>query len=369
MSEAARVLIVDDSRIFRGAIEEAVRGQDGLAVAGSVFSGQKALDFIREHPPDIVTLDVEMPGMNGLETLQAIQEINRTRTPATQIGVLMVSAFTKRGAEVTVQALQAGAFDFVTTPSGASSEACQAALREDLLPKIHAFLTRRNQIASRTINWNIGAKAPRPRPTGTSGVRATRTSGVVLIGASTGGPQALSKLLPDLTSRIDAPVLIVQHMPAGFTQSLANSLARVCSWPVVEAQDNDTIVARTIYIAPGGRHMVVRSSSAGQRLTGLTDQPPESGCRPSASVLFRSAAAIYGPDAVAVVLTGMGNDGTAGLGPLKRAGGSVIVQDEESSVVWGMPGSVVAANLADLVVPLDAIGAEVEAATVRRGRS
>jgi two-component system chemotaxis response regulator CheB len=369
MSEAARVLIVDDSRIFRGAIEEVVRGQGDLAVAGSVFSGAKALEFIRQHPPDVITLDVEMPGMNGLETLEAIQEFNRGRTPATQIGVLMVSAFTKRGAEVTVQALQAGAFDVVAKPSGGSSEACLAALREDLLPKIRAFLARRRQIAARTINWKVSSQPARPKPELSPVTRSTRSAGVVLIGASTGGPQALSKLLPELASRINSPILVVQHMPPGFTHSLAVDLSRRCPWPVCEAEDNQVIAPGTIYIAPGGKHLLLRSGLAGRRMVGLNEQPPESGCRPSASVLFRSAAAILGSEAVAVVLTGMGNDGTAGLGPLKRAGGTVIVQDEESSVVWGMPGSVVAANLADIVAPLENIASEVEAAVARRGRS
>ncbi len=281
----------------------------------------------------------------------------------------MVSAFTKRGAEVTVQALQAGAFDVVAKPSGGSSDACIAALRDDLLPKIRAFLTRRRQIAARTINWNLSPKPARPKPELSQLAPTARSSAVVLIGASTGGPQALSRLLPDLTARINTPILVVQHMPPGFTHSLAIDLSRRCPWPVCEAEDNQIIVPGTIYIAPGGKHLVLRSGLAGRRMVGLNEQPPESGCRPSASVLFRSAAAILGSEAVAVVLTGMGNDGTAGLGPLKRAGGSVIVQDEESSVVWGMPGSVVSANLADVISPLDSIGAEVQVAVARRGKS
>lgn len=381
MSEAARVLIVDDSRIYRAAIEQVLSGQEDLAVAGSVFSGAKALECIRQHPPDVVTLDVEMPGMNGLEVLQAIQEINRGRTPATEIGVLMVSAYTRRGADVSMQALQAGAFDVVAKPSEATPAESLAALSADLLPKIRAFLSRRKRIASRTINWNVGTPTPRAagdsstklpgaaRESSASSLRAPRTRGAVLIAASTGGPQALARLLPDLTARTLVPILVVQHMPAGFTRSLAESLARVCSWPVVEAADNQPILPGNVLIAPGGKHLVVRLGPGGQKLAGLTEQPPESGCRPSASVLFRSAAAIYGADAVGVVLTGMGNDGTAGLSPLKRAGASVIAQDEDSSVVWGMPGSAVAANLVDVVAPLERVASEIASALAKQGRT
>lgn len=367
MSEAARILIVDDSRIFRAALEDALRGQDDLAVAGSVFSGQKALEFLHQHPPDVVTLDVEMPGMNGLETLEAIQQFNRSRSVADEVGVLMVSAFTKRGAEVTVQALQAGAFDFVTKPSGASAEASLAALRQDLLPKIRAFLARRRRTTSRSIDWNLAPRAI-SAPAALSPAASARRVRAVLVAASTGGPKALATLLPELTARVDAPIVVVQHMPAGFTQSLAENLSRRCPWPVIEAEDGQSIAQRTIYIAPGGKHLVLRSNSAGQLLVALNEQPPESGCRPSANVLFRSAAALLGSEAVAVVLTGMGNDGTAGLGALKRAGGYVVAQDEESSVVWGMPGSAVAAKVTDVVVPLNAIAATIETIAIRRGR-
>lgn len=368
MNEAARILIVDDSRTFRAVIEEVIRDQDDLTVAGSVFSGQKALEFIRSQAPDAVTLDVDMPGMNGLETLAAIQQYNKSLPAGSEIGVLMVSAFTKRGAEVTVQALQAGAFDFVTKPSGASSEASSAALRDDLVPKIRAFLARRRRpTAGSKINRDRGLV---PTVSGRDRLVATpRVLRAVLIGASTGGPKALAALLPDLARRVEAPILVVQHMPAGFTRSLADNLARQCPWPVVEVEDGQAIEARSIYIAPGGKHLVLRSAALGKLSAGLNEQPPESGCRPSASVLFRSAAALLGREAVAIVLTGMGNDGTAGLGPLRRAGGCIIAQDEETSVVWGMPGSAVAAGLTDAVVPLGAIGAAVEAIAIRSGRA
>jgi len=188
----------------------------------------------------------------------------------------------------------------------------------------------------------------------------------IVIGASTGGPRALSALLPELTTQVDLPILIVQHMPAGFTGSLAESLARKTGRNVVEAADKMPLEFRTVYIAPGGRHLVIRSAE-GVLQTGLNDQLPENGCRPSADVLFRSAATAYGSAVAAIILTGMGRDGTAGLGAIKRAGGFVVAQDEASSVVWGMPGSAHEAGVTDEVVPLDRIAGAI-AAQIQKGR-
>jgi two-component system chemotaxis response regulator CheB len=363
MPDAARVLIVDDSRIFRAALEEALAGQEGVAVVGSVFSGEKALDFIRAAPPDLVTLDVEMPGLGGLETLQAIQRFNACRPDDPPVGALMVSAFTRRGADVTLRALQAGAFDFVTKPSGPSAGANLLALREQLVPRIRSFMASRRRGSPRPT-----PAAPRAIPCGPQPVRA------VLIAASTGGPQALSVLLPALCSGLKVPVFVVQHMPSAFPEfarSLADLLARQTGCPVVEARDGDEAAPGTVHVAPCDRHLLLRAGPGRAVRTALNDQPKENGFRPSADVLFRSAAAALGGEAVAVVLTGMTGDrvadGTAGLRPLKRAGGRVLVQDEASSVVWGMPGSVVAAGLADAVLPLCEIAAAVRALVADRG--
>jgi two-component system chemotaxis response regulator CheB len=364
MSDTARVLIVDDSRIFRCAIEEALSGQEGIAVAGSVFSGEKALEFIRATPPDLVTLDVEMPGLGGLETLRAIQRFNTGRPAEPPVGVLMVSAHTRRGADVTVQALQAGAFDFVTKPHGPSAEANLQALREQLVPRVRSFMLRRQRGSSPS-----RFVAPRATPC------APRTIRAVLVAASTGGPQALAVLLPELLcAGLAVPVFVVQHMPAGFPEfarSLTDLLGRLTGRPVVEARDGDGAAPGTVYVAPSDRHLLLRVGPGRAVLTALNDQPKENGFRPSADVLFRSAAAALGGEAVAVVLTGMTGDrvadGTAGLRPLKRAGGRVIAQDEVSSVVWGMPGSVVAAGLADAVLPLGEIAAAVRALVANPG--
>lgn len=368
MEPPVTILIVDDSRIFRAAIEAAFSGQPGLTVVGSVFSGQKALEFIQARPPDLVTLDVEMPGLDGLQTLEAIQLINRGRPPGAEIGVLMLSAFTQRGADVTVKALQSGAFDFVTKPSGSSPEESIERLRNDLLPRVRLFVSRRTRSAAGAPprhSPQLPSHSP-PSPITTGQLVPPRVLRAVLIGASTGGPKALSALLPELHANIDAPILVVQHMPAEFTRSLAENLTRQLAIPVHEVEEGCLLQARVVYVARGGRHLVLRHDAQGRLVAGLNELPPESGCRPSASVLFRSAAAVVGRESAAIVLTGMGNDGTAGLGALHRTGAFVVAQDEESSVVWGMPGSAVAAGVVDAVRPLHEIAAAVRAVSARR---
>ncbi len=348
-----RVLVVDDSRIFRQAVETALAGKDDIDVVGSVFNGEKALEFLRMHRVDLVTLDVEMPGLDGLATLREIQKLNAVRSDARPTGVLMLSAYTREGADVTIQALQAGAFDFIAKPAFGSVEANQLWLTQQLLAKIQAFR-------------NPGA-LPEDRPALTT-VRNTgvkRPVQVVVIAVSTGGPLALTKLLPELAARITVPVLIVQHMPGDFDwiASLAERLSRACGCSVVEAIDAQPLTPRTMYLAPSSRHLILRRIG-GVLQTGLLETPPENLCRPSADVLFRSAAAEAAGAAIAVVMTGMGCDGTAGLAVLKRAGGYAIAQDQASSTVWGMPRSVVEAGLADTVVPLSRI-AETVAREVR----
>ena len=358
MSDRITVLIVDDSRIFRSALEDALRGQPDIEVVGSVFNGAKALEFIRRRPPHVVTLDVEMPGMDGLATLKEIQSLNAGRDVAGTVGVIMVSAFTRRGAEVTVKALQAGAFDFVTKPSGPSPDANLAALREQVLPRIRACARPRLRLTCPAAPAAPAAtpRAPRRRRAhGTAPVRG------IVIGTSTGGPRALSVMLPDLCTRVTVPIFIVQHMPPDFTRSLAESLARQTGRQVVEASDGMSVAGPQAFIAPGGRHLVLRGSALAP-VVGLSDAPPENGCRPSADVRFRSAAAVFGREVLAVILTGMGRDGTAGLGAIQRAGGYVIAQDEATSVVWGMPGSAVEAGVADEVVALPGIAGAVAAA-------
>jgi two-component system, chemotaxis family, protein-glutamate methylesterase/glutaminase len=354
LSDPCRILVVDDSRIFRCALEEALAGVEGVRVAGSVWSGEKALEFLAATPADLVTLDVDMPGLDGLATLRQIQALNAGRPRCQDIGVLMVSALTLEGAQVTVEALQAGAFDFVTKPAGPSVEENREALRQQLACKIRLWTARcRPGLAP-------VRPLPEPLPLRAGPLPPVRA---VLVAASTGGPEALCRLLPPLCGGTDLPILIVQHMPdvpgASFTAALAASLDRKCGHAVREARDGEPLAPRRVLLAPGGRHLLLRRERDGRAHVGLNDQPPENGFRPSADVLFRSAAAALGGEAVAVVLTGMDCDGSKGLRPLKRAGAHVIAQDEASNVVWGMPGAAVRAGVVDQILPLDRIAAAV----------
>jgi two-component system, chemotaxis family, protein-glutamate methylesterase/glutaminase len=349
-SEPLRVLIVDDSRIFRSALEGALKGHPGVRVVGSVWSGEKAVDFVRDSPPDLVTLDLNMPGRGGLETLSDIRQLNVSRPDLPWVGVLLVSALTERGAAVTVEGLSRGAFDFIRKPDGPDDKANAAVLQQELLEKIGLFAQRRRRSG-------VAVALPQKPVAVTPPARAGRYQAVA-VGSSTGGPEALACLLPELTKRASVPLFIVQHLPQGMTRYFAESLDRKCTYRVMEAADGATIEPRTAYIAPGGRHMVLRRQGDRVSIT-LNDQPPENGCRPSVDVLFRSVADAYPRSVIAVVLTGMGTDGARGIGPLKRSGAYVIAQDEATSVVWGMPGAAVATSQVDEVLPLETIGPTV----------
>lgn len=353
MPEAIRTLIVDDSRIFRGALQDVLAEVPNVQVVGSVWNGLKALEFLQQNKVDLVTLDVEMPGMGGLETLRAIQQLNASRRQVPPVGVLLVSAHTSEGAAITIEGLQGGAYDFVAKPAGKSLAETLPVLQEQLAAKIRIFLAQRQR--SKEAETAHAPLSPVPRaPAARPRARA------ILIGSSTGGPAALADLLPELTTRVSLPIFIVQHMPAGFTRSLAESLARKCGKTVVEAEDRQAVRPETVYIAPGGRHMLLRRTSVIDTAIALNDQPPVNSCRPSVDVLFRSAAVVYGSEALAIILTGMGRDGTDGLGAMHRAGALAIAQDEASSVVWGMPGSAVAAGCVDQVLPLSQIASAVQ---------
>jgi two-component system chemotaxis response regulator CheB len=349
-AEPLRILIVDDSRIFRSVIEQALADCPDVKVVGSVWSGEKALEFARQSAPDFVTLDINMPGLGGLETLKTLRAMSQSLMRP--IGVLLVSAYTKRGAAVTIEGLQEGAFDFITKPDGPDAKLNAAVLRAQLLEKVTAFRSRRAGVPVRPI---VAQRSP---ATTTPARRQVQRFQAIVIGASTGGPEALTRLLPVIARACPVPIFLVQHMPAGFTDYFATSLSRRCGSSVVEAQEGAIPGPSQVFVAPGGKHLMVHVR-AGKAVIGLSDSPPENGCRPAADVLFRSAAAAYSGEVLAVVLTGMGSDGAKGAVALKQAGAHVVVQDEATSVVWGMPGSTVAAGAADEVLPLDEIGPAV----------
>ncbi|MFM8218896.1 MAG: chemotaxis-specific protein-glutamate methyltransferase CheB, partial [Planctomycetaceae bacterium] len=367
-----RVLVVDDSRIFRAALSEALAACPDVQVVGSVFSGEQALDFCRRSPPDLVTLDLHMPGLSGLETLRSLREAPLASGPAPQAtpGVLVVSTLTRAGAEITLQALQAGAFDFIHKPEGPDPAANSRALRRQLLEKLSVFRAGRRPPTPRPTPL-APAPAVRPAPPAPSGSAGSRLGATqwaipaggatrfraVVIGASTGGPAALAQLLPQIAPHSPVPVFVVTHLLAGFSEFLAESLQRRCpEAQIVEAGEGVIAGPRQVFLAPSGRHLRLRLRG-NQLCTALDDSPPELGFRPAADVLFRSAAETLRDRVLAVVLTGMDRDGTRGAVAIRDAGGHVVVQDEASSVVWGMPGSVVAAGAAHEIVPLPQLGA------------
>ena len=348
-----RVLVVDDASIFRRVISDALAGVPGVEVVGTAANGRLALARMAALHPDVITLDIEMPEMSGLEVLDAMREMG-VKTSA-----IMLSSRTVRGGEMTIRALEAGAFDFITKPEGGSQEANLAHLRESLSPMIRA-LERRREIRS-----ILGPKALKPAAASTVAAasspapvaRARVRSGapIVLIGVSTGGPTALAQVLPGFPAKIGAPVFIVQHMPPLFTEALAQRLQTKSVIQVKEAQNGETARTDCVYLAPGGRHMKLAPGPQGEILIRITDDPPENACRPSVDYLFRSVALHFPGRSVAAILTGMGNDGTEGVRMLKRSGCLSIAQDEASCVVFGMPREAIAAGVIDNIVPLSKV--------------
>lgn len=350
-----RVLIVDDSTLFRKVVRDALATCQGVEVVAVASDGKSALEKIEHYRPDLVTLDVEMPVLNGIEVLRELHA--RPHRPE----VIMLSGLTDHGALNTTQALRLGAFDFVLKPHGqANMEESAQQLRADLVPKVRALqdrLAAANQQKSEKPNE---ADVPFTPPVGSKPFDISQVT-VVGIGVSTGGPAALSTMLPKLPASLSVPLLIVQHMPPMFTKSLANDLNRACKISVCEAQDGQSVTSGTAYIAPGGKQMKVATEN-GAKVIRITDDPPERSCRPSVDYMFRSIAHEYGRQAMAVVMTGMGDDGTLGCRLLKRHGCMVVAQDEKSCVVFGMPRQVISAGLADKVVPLEQLHEVVQCA-------
>lgn len=354
MINKLKVLVVDDSRIYRSMIEAVLKRERNIEVVGSVWSGSKAIEFVGSNHVDMITLDLEMPEMDGIQTLKKLQEMGAAKRFKHEIGVIMLSAFTREGADTTMKALEYGAFDFITKPEFDSLDKNIESLRKQLTSKIHDFSAKHTSLKRvETLPKRVVVPIPKPatRRTVPTSIKA------ILIGISTGGPKALLEIMPDLSSSmLNIPIFIVQHMPPTFTQSLARSLNLKCSQhTVVECSHNDIVENDHIYIAPGGKHMVLKKNISGKVMTVTNEDEPEEGCRPSVNVLFRSVVDVFAGNVVAIIMTGMGSDGTKGLVPLKSAGAYTIAQDEESCVVWGMPGSAVAANLVDDVVSLKKI--------------
>jgi two-component system chemotaxis response regulator CheB len=349
----SRILIVDDSAVMRSLLRSVLATDARLEVAGTASDGASALRAMESLRPDLVLLDVEMPVMDGLSTLQRMKASGR------RIPVIMCSSLTQRGAKVTIEALASGAADYVAKPSGqASREAAVETLARDLIPKILALTGGLAGPSATPAVFPAALRAAALPARPAAGGAYSGSPAVLVIGVSTGGPAALDVLLPALPASFPLPVLVVQHMPELFTRMLAERLDLRCPLRVREAASGEPVRAGTIYIARGDWHMEVAASEPNPLLR-LTQEAPENHCRPAADVLFRSAVAVYGPRVLAVVLTGMGYDGLAGCRLIRQHDGAVLAQDQATSAVWGMPGAVAEAGLAHRVLPLPAIAPEI----------
>ncbi len=331
------MLVVDDSAFMRAAVARVLAADARFEVVGQARDGAEALELVPTLRPELVTMDFNMPGMNGAEVTAAIM----AQCP---VPIVMLSAHTREGAHETVQALAAGAVDFVTKPAGEVS-ASLADVRAELCDKLAAAARARpGALRAPAPAAPVATPKPRLEPL-PAGLR------VVCVAASTGGPAALAELLPRLALPAEVALLVVQHLPAGFTAPLAARLAERTSFPVREALEGEALVGGVALLAPGGRHLVVGRDG---RL-GLSDEPPLHGVKPAADVTLRSLAAAFGPRVLSVVLTGMGKDGALGSAAVKAAGGRVLAQDRASSTVWGMPRAVTELGVADAVEPLSGL--------------
>jgi two-component system, chemotaxis family, protein-glutamate methylesterase/glutaminase len=354
-----RILIVDDSVVVRRMVADMLSGEPGLEVVGTAPNGRIALAKLPQINPDLVLLDVEMPEMDGLETLAAL------RKTYPRLPVIMFSRFTQRGAAVTLEALTLGASDYVTMPDSVRAGQGVPELREQLVLKIKELCLRDGLDSAASAAALDCVRSP---SRSASGIKRTQRVEIVAIGASTGGPNALATLLSALPADCPVPIVLVQHMPATFTGLLAERLTSRAALAVSEGILGQALFPGRAWLAPGDFHMeVARDAQDAVRLR-LHQGPPENSCRPSVDVLFRSVAETYGVGTLAVVLTGMGQDGLRGCERIREVGGQVLAQDETSSVVWGMPGFVTRAGLADQVLPLDQLAPEV-VRRLRKGRS
>jgi two-component system chemotaxis response regulator CheB len=370
--DKVRVLIVDDSAVMRKIIASALQKEPSIEIAGFAANGLQAIEAIKTCNPDVVTLDIEMPEMDGLTALREIRKENK------YLPIIMFSSLTHKGAQAAVMALTAGASDYVGKPANATGGIDDAfkVLETELIPKIIGLAKR---IKSRRAKEGAAVEAPKSIPVATpktviAPIKTTSslaskiskvTSGVlakpaeaVCIGVSTGGPEALMQVFGAFNAPLSVPIFIVQHMPADFTALLASRLSATGVMTVKEAEEGEIAEPGMVYIAPGGFHMTL-SRPGTKTIIHLNTEPPENSCRPAVDVLFRTAADVYGSSLLTVMLTGMGYDGLKGSQVVKDKGGQVIAQDEATSVIWGMPGAVVQAGLADAVLPLDKITDEI----------
>jgi len=379
LTDTLKVLIADDSIVYRKLLSDIINQHNDIELIGVAPHGGIALSKIELKKPDLVLLDIAMPEMDGLEIMKIIKQ------KYANTDVIFISGMNRENAEITVKALEMGALDFIPKPQTDSPQNSIKELTSALTPLLNLAKTRKytrqaKNPSLRPIDSDKEGKTlfDREKPTVLKTVLKERTTtlklaekreipkiDVIAIGVSTGGPNALNRIIPQLQADLPTPIFVVQHMPPTFTASLAERLNSISGITVVEAQAEMIIENATVYIAPGGRHMIVRKDSSGKFAIGITDSAPVHNCRPSVDVLFRSLAMIYGKNILSVILTGMGSDGTLGVAAIRRQGGYCLIQDEASSVVWGMPGAVMEAGDADEILDLDLLSKRINDVVAR----
>ncbi len=359
-----RILVVDDTVVYRTIIGNIVAELPDVELAGVAHNGRIAMSKIISLKPDLLLLDIEMPIMNGLEVLSEM------KSQAPHVGAIVVSMFTNEGGEMTIKALELGAFDFICKPQHNDINKNRKAIKNTLAPMIKSFarmreiksILKQNSVASN----NAISNKKQQNFAGTFHRNDLMTafpytkSEIVAIGISTGGPKALTQIMPEIPHNLGVPILIVQHMPPFFTKALANSLDSKCSIKVKEAQNGEIVQSNTALIAPGGKQMKIEPSvDRKHNVVRITDDPPENSCKPSADYLFKSIANHCAGRATGVIMTGMGSDGTNGLKLMKQNDAFIIAQDEKTSIIYGMPKEAIKAGIVDIVAPLHEMAEEI----------
>lgn len=361
-----RVMVVDDSAVIRGLLSRTLESDSSVSVVTSVSNGQMALDMLPRYDIEVIVLDIEMPVMDGLTALPQLLKIKP------DVQVVMASTLTRKNADISLRAMQAGAADYVAKPSSSGEIHSADDFKRELTEKVKALgagvrAAKKAKVARTASATSIQKQVPAAstsRQLGQLRPTPTQAPDIIAIGSSTGGPPALFELLRNIGSGITQPIVITQHMPPTFTTLLAEHISRASGIPAAEGKDGEVILGGHIYVAPGGKHMLIEKVGANATIR-LTDDPPENYCKPAVDPMLRSMSKVYGSRILVVILTGMGSDGEKGSQVVTAAGGSVIAQDEETSVVWGMPGAVASAGLCSAVLPLPEIAPYIRKLAMR----
>ncbi len=365
-------MVVDDSAVIRGLLTRSLESDPELAVVVSASNGQMAVNSLKRYDIDVVVLDIEMPVMDGLTALPQLLAVNP------KVKVIIASTLTRRGADISLKALAAGACDYIAKP-GASALTSAVDFKRELVAKVKALGAPRRpplretpagRTADAATSLAHDGSPAHALPTARSLTlrpMMTEMPDALAIGSSTGGPQALFKILGAMSKDLRQPVFITQHMPVTFTAILAEHIARATGWPAAEGVDGEPIRGGRVYVAPGDFHMTVVTAADGSKIIRLEKSPPVNFCRPSVDPMLKSLSVVYGRRLLATILTGMGHDGLGGGEAVVAAGGTVLAQDEATSVVWGMPGAVATAGLCSAVLPLDQLGPLIRKLAMRAG--